>query len=182
MERRRRDAIKLASSINEKGEQSIRREKQLRVTNQMREIQTPANFISFVSQSIPKQTRCDNSPNSYQTKVNMANNKANTQIPSAIYHGVNTKTVIDGDTDSVVETSRADLLQEIRITESELRHLKKKSHLVYMGGQWRHCKRKRDWNEQIVQKHLGLEELYDSLEQLREPNLWRTCQKDTVMQ
>ena len=65
----------------------------------------------------------------------MANNQANTQPPSAIYHRVNTKPVIDGDTDSVIETSRADFFQEIKINESELLHLKKMSHLVYMGGQ-----------------------------------------------
>ncbi len=58
--------------------------------------------------------------------------------------------VDDGDTDSVVETNRADFLQEIKTAESELLHLKKKSHLVYMGGQWRPCRGKRDWDDQII--------------------------------
>ncbi len=61
------------------------------------------------------------------------------------------------------------MVHEIKLAESELLHLKKKSHLVYMGGQWRPCRRKRQWDEEIIQKQLRLEELYDSLEGLHEP-------------
>ena len=163
------DAIKLASSLNGISQQPIRREEQLRVSKQEREKQTPANCISFVCQNNSNQFHSINSEIPSQKKANMANNQTNSQPPSVICHRANTKPVFDGDTDSVVETSRADLLHEIKIVESELLHLKKKSHLVYMGGQWRPCKRKRNWDDQIVQKHLRLEKLYDSLEQLREP-------------
>ncbi len=165
-----RDAIQLASSISEKANQPIREKSQRRVTNRKKENEQPANCLSLESDLISKQTERVNSISS-RSCVDMANNNLNSSLPFAVYHRANTRAVPDGDTDSVVETTRADLLQEIKTTESELLYLKKKSHLVYMGGQWRPCKRKRDWDNEIV------EELYDNLEQLREPTVAKAVPK-----
>ncbi len=137
-----RDAIKLASLISEKANQPIKSKHQHHVSNGERENKQPANCLSLDRKFISNQLDCIN-PVSNRLNSDMANNVPNSSLPSAIYHRANTGPVPDGDTDSVVETNRADLLQDIKTTESELMYLKRKSHLVYMGGQWRPCKRKR---------------------------------------
>ena len=113
-----RDAVKLARALNSMNEQPIKTEKRQRVSKSKHQNKSNADQRSLNHKLSLHSSSVFRSISKIKS-VNMVNNSPSNSASNSNYHRINSRPIQGGDTDSVVEASRQDLVHEIKMTESE---------------------------------------------------------------